>query len=65
MSIERVTRNSRNSGGVKCFSFDDESRLSETMQHVTPTEFKNSHKRICYKHFTPNGVRQKCSIIIA
>jgi len=30
--------------------------------NVTPTEFKNPQKRIFYKHFTPNGVRQKFSI---
>jgi hypothetical protein len=39
----------------------NKSLLFGKTQHVTPTEFKNSDNLICYKHFTPNGVRQKRS----
>jgi hypothetical protein len=29
---------------------------TEEIRHVTPTEFGNPGKLICYKHATPNGV---------
>jgi len=41
------------------FFLDNKSVLSGKTQHATPTEFKNFDNLICYKHFTPSGVRQK------
>jgi len=35
------------------FFGDNKSLLFGKTQHVTPTEFKNPHKRFFYKHFTP------------
>jgi hypothetical protein len=34
-------------------------------KYVTPMEFKNTDKLICYKHVTPNGVSENRCINVA
>jgi len=58
MFIERAARDSRNSVGVKCFFANPLIAFSEGVQHDTPSELKNSENCICYKQFTPKGVRR-------
>jgi len=59
MFIERTTRDSKNSVGVKCFFSNTQ---SASTCHPAAAGFKNSEDQISYKHFTPTGVYQKRSI---
>jgi len=63
MFIERTTRDSKNSVGVKCFFSNSKRHFwRNSTCHPAAAGFKNSEDQISYKHFTPTGVYQKRSI---